>query len=68
MTNTGKNFVSILITFILTRVGYWFFNFDPRNNFSTYLGFAIDISIWFVLFYLILWTMNKFVKTDPAVK
>lgn len=68
MTNTGKNFVSIIITFIVTRVGYWFFNFDPRNDFSTVPGYAIDIAIWLVLFYLMVWIIGKIGKTDTAVK
>lgn len=68
MTNAGKNFVSIIITFILTRVGYWFFNFNPRNHFSTYLGLAIDIAIWIVLFYSIVRIIGKFVKTDTVAK
>ncbi len=59
MTNTGKSFLTAIITFLVKEVLLWVFNFDPINNFPKYYGFVIDVSLWLVLFYLFLWLFEK---------
>jgi hypothetical protein len=68
MSNTTKNILSGIVTYILTRVSYWFFNFHPTNEFTIFLGLIIDISIWVVLYFLVLWLFGIIVKSNVAAK
>ena len=63
MNNNLKSFIAAVITYAITRIGYSLANFKPLNEFSFIVGFLIDISIWMILFYLILQILEKLFKT-----
>jgi hypothetical protein len=68
MSFTGKAILSGVITYILTRVRYWSFNFHPTNDFPLVLGLVIDIVIWILLFYVVLQVVEKVVKKNVTTK
>lgn len=68
MTNIGKSFLTAIITFLAKEILLWIFNFDPINDFPKYYGFVIDISIWLVLFYVILWFIGKIGAANVKIK
>lgn len=60
MRNSGKAIVAIILTYIVTRVGYWLFKFDPLHSY----GILLDFAIWVVVYSLIYWLVGKFAKPD----
>jgi hypothetical protein len=64
MTKSGKTLITIILTYGIRRLGFWFFNFEPLTDLSAYVGVAVDILLWVVLFYLIAWVLDAVVKTE----
>lgn len=50
MSNFRHCILTIICTYILTRFGYWFFQFDPMKLFSGWHGWAIDMLIGLTIY------------------
>ncbi len=59
MTSIMKSFLALALTFIITRLSFRFFSFDPFTRFSFWPGFIIDLGIWLIVFYICSWVINK---------
>ena len=66
MNKNLKSFIAAVFTYAITRIGYSLANFKPSNEFSFIVGFLIDISIWMILFYLILQIIEKLFPTKET--
>ncbi|RPI05223.1 MAG: hypothetical protein EHM64_07285 [Ignavibacteriae bacterium] len=59
MSNTTKNILSIVFTFVISRTVYWLTGFQPTRDYPFVVGTAIDIIIWLVLYFIIFWFVSK---------
>lgn len=63
MTKTTKNIIAVILTYGITRWGYWLVPFRPWDGHSFLVGAAVDLSIWTFIYFAIVWLLNKFVPT-----
>ena len=66
MNNNLKSFIAAVITYAITRIGYGLANFKSFNEFSFLVALLIDISIWMIIFYLILQVIEKLFPTKET--
>ena len=66
MTKSGKTLITLILTYLIKSVGSYLTNFDPLTYFSGFVGIVIDLSIWILLCYIILWGINKVVETKEG--
>lgn len=66
MTKSGKTLIALILTYSIKRVGSYLTNFDPLLYFSGLVGIVIDLAIWISLCYIILWSIDKLVKTNDG--
>ena len=63
-----KYFVSFVFAYLIKKAIYWSLNFHPFQEYSTFVGILIDLSIWMVLSYIALFLFDKTFKPKEAVK
>jgi len=66
MNKNLKSFIAAVITYAITRIGFGLANFKPINEFSFLVALLIDISIWMIIFYLILQIIEKLFPTKET--
>lgn len=66
MNKNLKSFIAAVITYAITRIGYRLANFKPINEFSFLVALLIAVSIWMILFYLILQVIEKLFPTKES--
>lgn len=66
MKQSGKIFITLILTYGFRKLGYWFINYEPFLFHPQYVGIAIDITIWISLFYLIAWVLDKVIQTKES--
>jgi len=66
MTQSGRMFIAIVLTYGLQKLGFWHFQFDPIRDLPAYIGIAADITLWLVLCYAIERLIRKIAKPVDA--
>lgn len=66
MKKSGKTFIALILTYSIKRTGSYITNFEPLMNFPGFVGIVIDITIWILLFYAVLWIIDAMVKTKEG--
>jgi hypothetical protein len=58
MSNNTKAFLSAVLAYLATRVGFALLQFEPTRDLETLLGYAVDIAIWVVVFSGVYWLLT----------
>lgn len=66
MNEGAKQILTVVLSYIISRTGYWLFDFNPANYFSSIIGYIIDIAIWLTLYYVIMLLLKKLTTTNLA--
>lgn len=66
MNDTVRHVLAVILTFVISRAGYKLLGFNPMEYFSGVTGYAVDIAIWLVICFAILWIFKKLFKTKLA--
>ena len=66
MSRSMVGFVTVVLTFIITRTAYWFFDYHPTLAHPILLGYGIDIAIWLGLCFVISWLLGKIAAPENA--
>ncbi|MFA6540803.1 MAG: hypothetical protein WCT99_04310 [Bacteroidota bacterium] len=66
MTQSGRMFIAIVLTYGLRKLGFWYFQFDPIRDLPAYAGIAADIVLWLLLCYALERLIRKIANPLPA--
>jgi hypothetical protein len=61
-----KYFGSFIFAYLVSKAIYWLFNFHPFQQFNSFIGLLIDLSIWVALSYLFLFLFDKLFKSKTV--
>jgi hypothetical protein len=57
MSGYKRAIIAIILTYIITRMGYGLFKFYPNQN-----GMILDFAIWVLTYSLVYWVIGRFAK------
>ncbi|HPK27207.1 MAG TPA: hypothetical protein PKZ40_05665 [Anaerolineaceae bacterium] len=66
MTYSMKLALCVLIAYVITRLGYFISGFNPTLDLKAIPGYAIDISIWIIVFFGVRWIVDKVLPTKNS--
>ena len=49
MSNQARSLLACLLTFALTRLGFWYFKFNPLRDLPFWKGALLDFALWGLL-------------------
>lgn len=62
MSKSTRHITAFIISYFITRLGFYLFGFNPFAQNSFWIGLIIDFSIWVTVFVLVSWVLGKVFK------
>ncbi|MBD3668400.1 MAG: hypothetical protein HUJ16_10590 [Kangiella sp.] len=63
MSKNSRNITAFVISYFITRLGFYLLGYNPFENNSFWIGLAIDFGIWVVVFIGVSTLLTKLFKS-----
>lgn len=54
----SRMLITVVITYVLTRLFYWLSGFEPVRAFPGLIGYLLDLAIWILAAFSIFWSLS----------
>lgn len=63
MSKNSRNIIAFVISYFITRLGFYLLGYNPFEHNSFWIGLAIDFGIWVVVFIGVSTLLTKLFKS-----
>lgn len=66
MSKNTRNIIAFIISYFITRLGFYLLGYNPFEHNTFWVGLLIDFGIWVLIFGLVSWGMHKIGPTKKS--
>ncbi len=66
MTKNSRHITAFIISYFITRLGFYLFGYNPFEQTSFWMGLIVDFVIWVTVFVLVSWLLSKLFKSKKS--